>query len=212
MFSVMRVRFLLTHFAGSNARRVPYPQLVPQLPQQPLEPQRGKRRLQPHLSPPRPLPVETAHFLARVFQPAHLDLPRLSIDPCCNLVARMQITSDNVHGSAPFPAILGRDKPSLPALRSRCRYLMRGMILPRRRVEIVNSGYHARREAWLASGVRIAVHAREVAAENFQTQPVSGKEQIQNVSEIKVDLIHCARVQRLPSRSEVALINRKGEK
>ncbi|HMD85654.1 MAG TPA: hypothetical protein VKO18_13250, partial [Terriglobia bacterium] len=33
-----------------------------------------------------------------------------------NLVARMQITSDNVHGSAPFPAILGRDKPSLPDL------------------------------------------------------------------------------------------------
>ncbi|HMD85769.1 MAG TPA: hypothetical protein VKO18_13825, partial [Terriglobia bacterium] len=36
--------------------------------------------------------------------------------PRYNLVARMQITSDNVHGSAPFPAILGRDKPSLPDL------------------------------------------------------------------------------------------------
>jgi len=56
----------------------------------------------------------TPNFSGRFLHPRHI------------LVARMQITSDNVHGSAPFPAILGQDiQPSLPALRSRRRYSIR---------------------------------------------------------------------------------------
>jgi NAD(P)-dependent dehydrogenase (short-subunit alcohol dehydrogenase family) len=72
---------------------------------------RRERRFNPHHRPLRPLGIKTSDFLTGVFQPTHLDLSRLRIDPRYNLVARMHITSDNTHGSAPFPACLGRGYP-----------------------------------------------------------------------------------------------------
>src|SRR5204862_1553151 len=80
----------------------------PPLGQQPLEPQRGKRCFDSHSCPSRPTGVKGSRFPVFVLQPARLDLPRLFLDPRYNLVARMQITSHNVHGSAPFSANLGR--------------------------------------------------------------------------------------------------------
>src|SRR6266536_86056 len=70
-------------------------------------PQRGKRRFDAHPCPSRPTGVKGSRLPVLMLQPARPDFTRLFVDPRYNLVARMQITSDNVHGSAPFSANLG---------------------------------------------------------------------------------------------------------
>jgi hypothetical protein len=126
VLGVARVGLLLANLAGPDLRRIAHPQLVPAFGQQPLEPQRRKRRFHPHHRAARPPGVEASRFPVFMLQPTGLDLPRLLLHPGHNLVARVQITADNVHGFGSFPANLGQDiNLSLPALRSRRRYPIR---------------------------------------------------------------------------------------
>ena len=61
-----------------------------------------------------------------VLEPASADLTRFLVDPRYNLVARMQITSDNVHARLlSRQTLVANTKPSLPAPRSRRRYPIR---------------------------------------------------------------------------------------
>src|SRR5690348_11459587 len=110
MLGVARVRLLLANRAGPNLGRMAHPQFVLALGQQPLEPQRRNRRLDPHHCSPRQAGVKLPRLSLLMLQPASLDLPGLFIHPRYNLVARMQITSDNRHGLGSFPGKPWSDK------------------------------------------------------------------------------------------------------
>src|SRR5579864_3158786 len=59
--------------------------------------------------------IKSSGFPVFVLQPAGQRLTGLAVQHRNNLVARMQITSDNQHGSAPLLGTLGRDITKLTA-------------------------------------------------------------------------------------------------
>ena len=125
VLGIPAIGLLPSQGAGPDLGCVAHPQLIIQLRHQPLEPLCIAGRLYPHLRRSRQTGVESPGFTIFVLQPAGHQLTRLAVQHRNNLVARMQITSDNQHGSAP---LLGqpwfRDNPSLPLRRSRRRYLI----------------------------------------------------------------------------------------
>src|SRR5207302_10970683 len=124
VLGIPAIGLLPSHGAGPDLGCVAHPQLIIQLRHQPLEPLCIAGRLYPHLRRSRQTGVESPGFTIFVLQPAGHQLTRLAVQHRNNLVARMQITSDNQHwlGSSPRQPWSGQTK--LTARRSRCRYLI----------------------------------------------------------------------------------------
>src|SRR5439155_14713072 len=82
---------------GPNLGRVPDPQLVAQFGHQALEPVRVARSLDPDQRRLRQRGVERSGFSVLMFQPARHHLAGAGVYQGDNLLARMQITSENRH-------------------------------------------------------------------------------------------------------------------
>ena len=89
------VRLLLAPRHGPDLARIPQPQLMPALAQQPLEPQRVAARLHPHQNRPGQLAIELGGLAWQ--QSSFLVLSAFCIQPGDLLKARMKITAYNLH-------------------------------------------------------------------------------------------------------------------
>src|SRR2546426_8437548 len=97
VLGVPRVGLLPPHGSGPNLGRVSDPQLVAQFRHQALEPLRVARRLHPDQRWLRQTGIKRPRFSVLMFQPARYPLAGVGLYHGDNLVARMQITSDNRH-------------------------------------------------------------------------------------------------------------------
>src|SRR5271166_3626857 len=123
MFRVPPVRLLFAHHRGPDRGRIPQPQLVPQLRQQPLEPGIVSAGFHPHPHRlPRQRAVKLFRFLA-VPQPPSLFLPSLIVKDRDLLKTRMKITAYNQHdvGSSLEPWSCS-SQPNLLAAMGQRRY------------------------------------------------------------------------------------------
>ena len=107
------------------------PQLMPQFPEYALEPACVPAGFNPLNAPGGEPSVESPRLPTAVFQTAFDQLPRLLVQHRNLLVARVQITSYNLHRSAPFlralirlsaPSLLARKEPTRLSNRSTLFY------------------------------------------------------------------------------------------
>jgi hypothetical protein len=104
---IARVRLLFAHHRRPDLRRIPDPQLVPQFGQHALEPPRVPGGLDAHSHGARQSCVKRSCFSALVLQATLHQLACLRIQHRNLLVARVQITTYNLHVLGSFPPSLG---------------------------------------------------------------------------------------------------------
>jgi hypothetical protein len=120
---VTRIMLLPAYAHSANLGGIAHPQFMMELRQYPFEPVGRGGCFNPHDRPAGQAGIERPCLAVLVREAMLHHLSGLLIQHGNLLIARMQITSDNQHGSAPFLSGLGRfDPPSLPVQRSRRRY------------------------------------------------------------------------------------------
>jgi len=101
--SIARVRLLLPHSRHTGLGRIPNPKFVPVFTERSFEPLGVQGGFHTHASWTWKCGVEFPGFSVLVFQSVLDDLARRGIHHCNLLKARVKITSDNYHRSAPSP-------------------------------------------------------------------------------------------------------------